>query len=345
MLNFKEYQEYVLSSLSDMLPKELENATIGISDVIKNNGLVLHGLTVTPEGKNIAPTIYLEPYFGQYMEGKDLDSTLEDIVELAAKHADAPSISNSIAKDFMNFDYIKERVVVVLVNTEKNRELLENTPHIEYEDLSFIYKVLVDDSVEAGMSTITIKEQHLEYWGVNVNDLHEYAMKNSEELLPASVRNLTDLMVEMMGRDGMPEEVIEQMIGDIPPENQMYVITNKSNVNGAAAMFYTDTLSKLSEKLGGDDLYILPSSVHEVIAVSTQMGTPEMLAEMVQEVNGNEVSMEEQLSDHVYKYDAKTKDLTLADTTIEEIKKAAESLVKEVTSEASQETARARHHR
>lgn len=75
------------------------------------------------------------------------------------------------------------------------------------------------------------------------------------------------------------------------------------------------------------------------------MGTPEMLAEMVQEVNGNEVSMEEQLSNHVYKYDAKTKDLTLADTTIEEIKKAAESLVREVTSEANKEPVRARHHR
>lgn len=263
MLNFEEYQDYVRGTLADRLPDGLENAKVDVTTVTKNNGLVLHGLTVTPEGKNIAPTIYLEPYFEQYKDGKDLDSTLEDIADLAAKHADAPTISSTIAKDFMNFDYIKDRVVATVVNTEKNSEMLENTPHIEYEDLSFIYKVLVDDPSPEGMGTITIKEQHLEFWEVDVNDLHEYAMRNSEELLPASVRNMNDIMMEMMGRDGIPEEVIEQMIGEIPPENQMYVITNTSNMSGASAMFYTNTLSDLSEKLGGDDLYILPSSIHE----------------------------------------------------------------------------------
>ena len=87
-------------------------------------------------------------------------------------------------------------------------------------------------------------------------------------------------------------------------------------------MFYEDALSELSKKVG-TDLYILPSSVHEVIAVSTDMGTPETLSEMVREVNGTQVSEEEQLSDHVYRFDAAKKTLSLADTTMEELKKAA----------------------
>ena len=40
---------------------------------------------------------------------------------------------------------------------------------------------------------------------------------------------------------------------------------------------------------------------------------------MVQEVNGTQVSIEEQLSDHVYLYDAKAKSITLADTSVEEL--------------------------
>ena len=59
------------------------------------------------------------------------------------------------------------------------------------------------------------------------------------------------------------------------------------------------------------------------IAVSTDMGTPETLSEMVREVNGTQVSEEEQLSDHVYRFDAAKKTLSLADTTMEELKKAA----------------------
>ena len=63
--------------------------------------------------------------------------------------------------------------------------------------------------------------------------------------------------------------------------------------------------------------------MHEVIAVSSEMGTPEELSSMVREVNGSQVSPEEQLSDHVYKFEAATKKLSLADTSVEELKKAA----------------------
>ena len=39
--------------------------------------------------------------------------------------------------------------------------------------------------------------------------------------------------------------------------------------------------------------FISPSSVHEVVAVSSDMGSPEMLAQMVVEVNMQEVSLDE----------------------------------------------------
>ena len=55
-------------------------------------------------------------------------------------------------------------------------------------------------------------------------------------------------------------------------------------------------------------------------------GSYKDLSEMVREVNGTQVSEEEQLSDHVYRFDAAKKTLSLADTTMEELKKAAGAL-------------------
>ena len=49
------------------------------------------------------------------------------------------------------------------------------------------------------------------------------------------------------------------------------------------------------------------------------MGDPESLAQMVQEVNGGQVSPEEQLSDLVYRYDAAARSISLADTTMEQL--------------------------
>lgn len=89
-------------------------------------------------------------------------------------------------------------------------------------------------------------------------------------------------------------------------------------MNGAASIFYEDELAKLAEKLG-TDLYILPSSVHECIAISEKMSTPDLLVHMVQEVNGTQVAADEQLSDHVYRFDAKERKLSLADTTVENL--------------------------
>ena len=51
------------------------------------------------------------------------------------------------------------------------------------------------------------------------------------------------------------------------------------------------------------DLFILPSSVHEVIIVPSDVECrPEQFREMVADVNANVVSKEEILSDTVYYY-------------------------------------------
>ena len=97
----------------------------------------------------------------------------------------------------------------------------------------------------------------------------------------------------------------------IPPEADMYVISNETRINGAVSMLYETELHELAEKLGSD-LYILPSSIHEVIAVSATGGDPEELAQMVEDVNMGQVEIGERLSNQVYHYDKNLRQLTLA---------------------------------
>ena len=129
--------------------------------------------------------------------------------------------------------------------------------------------------------------------------LFKCAAENTRRLFPPVVRSMNDIMKEMFARDGMPQEIAEMMIAEIPPEQTMWVISNEKGINGAASMLYENELHELAESLESD-LYILPSSVHEVIAVSSDMGSPEMLAQMVVEVNMQEVSLDERLSNQVY---------------------------------------------
>ena len=342
MFNFEDFCDYVQMSIKDHLPVEQQDAKVTINNVMKNNGLTLHGVVVHPEGQCVAPTVELEGFFKQYEEGADLDSVMDKIAGTISEHLNTPEEFSDVAQMYSNYDAVKDKIVMAVVNTAKNRELLSQVPHTEREDLSLIYKVVVGTGAD-GIGSITIRNEHMEQWGVTVDEIHEMAMKNTKEILPVTVQTMTEVMREMFGSDGMPEEMAEMMFSDMPLNQQMFIISNKSKVNGAASMFYEDTLSELADKIG-TSLYILPSSVHEVIAVSTDMGTPEALAGMVREVNGGQVAPEEQLSDHVYKFDAKAKIISLADTTMEQLK-VSESNVNYEATQAAGEVNRPRHHR
>jgi len=82
----------------------------------------------------------------------------------------------------------------------------------------------------------------------------------------------------------------------------MYILTNSDRFYGDAVILYPDVLSDLRE-MTGSDLYLLPSSVHEFIAIPCCEGADEEgLINMVRSVNRTSVTEEDFLSDNVYIY-------------------------------------------
>jgi hypothetical protein len=216
-------------------------------------------------------------------------------------------------KGLINTDDAKSRIVFQLINTEQNKELLEGVPNREFNDLSIVYRWLVSND-EKGMASILISDFLANEIGMTEKELYKAAAVNTRKLLPPTVKTMTEVFREMMMSDGMPVEMIEMMEAEMPSERQLYVISNTSNTNGAVSMLYEDKLHALAKKLG-TDLYILPSSLHEVLAVSTEMGDPYELANMVSEVNATQVSLEDRLSNQVYHYDKDLRKVTMATDT------------------------------
>ena len=85
-------------------------------------------------------------------------------------------------------------------------------------------------------------------------------------------------------------------------------MTNKYQINGASVLLYNGLLDGLAEKLG-TDLYVIPSSIHELIIMPAEDGSLSLskLSDMVKEINENHVKEEEILSDCAYYYDHKQK--------------------------------------
>ena len=82
----------------------------------------------------------------------------------------------------------------------------------------------------------------------------------------------------------------------------MYVLTNTQKLYGAGCMLYPGLLEAISEKLDAD-LYLLPSSIHEVILLPAESRICQKeLAEMVDSINRTELAADEILSSSVYYY-------------------------------------------
>lgn len=94
----------------------------------------------------------------------------------------------------------------------------------------------------------------------------------------------------------------------------IYVISNEQNINGAVSMLYGDNIHELAERTGSD-LYIMPLSVHEVMAVQTEGVAPKELAELVEKNNMSRIRLSERLSNQVYRYDKEQRILSLATDT------------------------------
>jgi hypothetical protein len=133
----------------------------------------------------------------------------------------------------------------------------------------------------------------------------ENARANMEEKQPVRIQSMIEVLTEMMGY--VPAEMTASDNG------MMYVMTNETKINGAAAMILTDKLDEFAQDRG-TNVFILPSSIHEILLVkdSGDMSVRD-LENMVREVNATQVSPEEQLTDHVYHYDSKDHIFEMAD--------------------------------
>ncbi|MBQ1392808.1 MAG: hypothetical protein IIY81_04590 [Lachnospiraceae bacterium] len=100
-----------------------------------------------------------------------------------------------------------------------------------------------------------------------------------------------------------PEVVADELMKDLMKAKEqisMYVLTNRQRMNGAACLLYDHIIEDFAKEMQ-KDLYILPSSIHEVILIPAINGmSREELTEMVKEVNKDEVDDIDVLSDHTY---------------------------------------------
>lgn len=300
---FNMTYENFLAAITKCVQEEMgQEYQVLLHHVLKNNATPMDGLSILKIGEKASPTIYLNEFYKEWLNGRNIPEITHRIKKIYEMHCKKMEFH---VEEFKDYEKIKGKLAVKLVNYNENLSVLKEIPFKRFLDLAIIYYVLVG-KVGSNTASILVRQEHRRVWRISEEELFLQAMKNTPKLLPPELKSMNTLIQEVLSEQEATEKK-EFVEGEIP----MYVLTNTLRYHGAAAMLYKNVISDFAELIE-TDLYILPSSIHEVILIpkASDIGKP-MLEQMVKEVNREEVESIERLSNHVYCYQRETGEFTL----------------------------------
>ncbi len=258
----------------------LQDAPFRVSYTLvkKNNGVELDAYCLKDGDLSCSPTIY----YGDWFQQSD-DEIAEYLRQMYKEHA-----FRLDTEKIMTRDYVLANVVPAVVGNGNKQDLDDqNVVYKEYLDMLVYYRLKVqvrDDQTGSAKVNTGI----LAMAGVTEEELDAAAFKNVAKDI--QIVRMSDLLADMLG-DGF---------GLFENELPMYVISNSERAHGAGLIACRDALNSIAAVIGGD-AFVIPSSVHELIAVPTAMMADGMeLAETVAYVNETQVTPEERLTNSVY---------------------------------------------
>ena len=302
MKSEKKFLEEAMDKITEAVKaKAGEGYEIICAGVEKNNGVTRPAIQLCKHGTAIRPTMYIDTLIAE-VAGGTMSAEEAGCEIMKAFRGCQKNVGRYTAMlEQLNKEEILKQTVYQLVNTESNRKRLEDAPHKEMLDLSVVYRMTVDDDGRE-WSSLLITNEICKMYGIGLDELDAAARLNTEQ---------SDFLGMPVG-DALIALICGEQMDSVKSgtSQDMFILTNNKNTYGATVLLYPEYFDKLARDIGSD-LYVLPSSIHETLAVSTDLIQPEYLRKMVHDVNCT-VAEEEVLSWNVYRYSRESGCLTIA---------------------------------
>lgn len=237
---------------------------------------------------------------GIHVYGSEFERMLENLSEKEivdallsvyekAKQEDSACCTN-LTKEMSEKSFLLENVYLGL--QKKTNEEIVKKFYPDFNDLEG-YLYLRAPGENGAFYTMNITSSHLTKAGITEEELWEVAEKNTRS--EAKIQNIFDFMDKSL--DIPSNEVLEV---DFP----MYTLTNEILMKGAAAVLCKSLLSDFAKEQNAKRIFVLPSSIHEVILLPDDGKYTEedicWMNETVRIANATDLEPQEVLSDRVY---------------------------------------------
>ena len=258
-----------------------------IIPVNKNNGIMKETVGIENGIDGLKPLVYVESLYDQYCIGADLSTCVSFVVGLYRAMPDL-----HMEQYFETWEAVKPRITVRVVNWEWNKDELRDIPHKKYMDLAVYCRVVLAQNEDGIVSTV-VKNSMLRYLEIEEKELWEAARNNfqKEKYL---IRHIDE-------ETGLTGSYLNKFLNLSDQEDETYILTNEYHNNGAVGMMRFDLLESFAAQKECN-LYILPSSLNEVILIPDRGDrTPDFLRSLVKK-NNKDYPEEGDLSENIYYY-------------------------------------------
>lgn len=310
VLQPESFAKKLIEALKSKFKRELK---FDYQTVIKTNDCCKPAIVVKEPNSKVGKTIYIENFYDKYKNGveiEELANSLISICDMKSEIEDIVTDTDELFQKMKDFKYLLNgNIMFKLINREKSNKFLEGKTYIPYLDLAVLFCMTIRDV--DGLGTVAIPEVCSKEWGVSLEEAYEEALKVIEKDYPVFEVSMKEFMFGLMDES---EELKEELERDkFKPANDMYIMSNQEKIHGSTVLLYKGELARFCDEKELTELFILPSSIHEVILIPRRAGAGDEkeLQTMVCEVNKTQVQDHEVLSNNLYIYNRETDEITI----------------------------------
>ena len=190
-MDYENFKEQFVADVKDRLAEQGADVKVSVNEVNKLNESY-EAITVTPEESNIGVNMSIEKFYDAVQDGTPYDSVVDKAVETIGRGIEQrPDIDVAALTDYSQ---MKEKLAMEVVSAEANKEMLENVPQQNMEDMAVVYRFILSSDDE-GRASVLVTNQILENMGVTPEQLHADAMENAPQIKPAEIKGMSEVML------------------------------------------------------------------------------------------------------------------------------------------------------
>lgn len=244
--------------------------------------------------------LYVEDLYEEYSQGMTLDVIVEDV----QKRLDSLTRTDIIEKAKILNDYnkIKKYLFVRLLNKNKYEKELNDSVYRVIGDIALVLYVHMGE-VEGYTSSMKVKSHMLESWDRSQEEVFDAALLNTYFISPPRIY----CWEKMIFNSSYEGENFMNLLPDYPIRKNAVgnCLSTVRRTNGAVAVFLPGVAKRLADLMNGN-LYLVFTSVHEVMIHNEKTANPEDLLHVLADTVRETTPEADVLTLHIYHYNRAT---------------------------------------